>query len=172
MRPVRQLNPSTNLMLAVIAGLGLLGSLSLSWFAAPVPDPESADGPIESGAFQVSQVFATSAKGTVDGTTALGDARMALVAIVVLVALLALAVLTPSIRRQAEDVLHLVALAVPVIVVAVAIAHPGTTAPVHLHYGTLIAIALSLFMASSAWHGARMREKRKPAARPRYGATR
>jgi uncharacterized membrane protein len=169
---VRQLNPSTNLMLAVITGVALLASMSLPWFAAPVEDPTATDGPIERGAFAVSQVFATSAKDTVDGTAALGGARMALVGIVVLVALLALAVLTPSIRRQAEDVLHLVALAVPVVVLIAAVSHPGTTAPASLHYGTLVALALSLFMASAAWNGARMREKRKPQARPRYSSAR
>ena len=75
---MRQLNPSTNLVLTILAGLGLLGSLSLPWFAAPVTDTVGTDGPIERGAFQVGQVFATSAKGTVSGSDALGSARAAL----------------------------------------------------------------------------------------------
>jgi putative effector of murein hydrolase LrgA (UPF0299 family) len=159
-------------MLAVLTGLGLLASLSLPWFAAPETDPNDVDGPVERAAFQVSRVFASGAKGTVDGSAAAGSARVAIVGIVVLVTLLALAVLTPAIRRQAEDLLHLVALAVPIVVLLVVIAHPGTTTPVHLHYGTLVSLAVSLFMASAAWNGARMREKRKPTARPRYGTTR
>jgi hypothetical protein len=170
---VRQLNPSTNLILSVLAGLGLLGSLSMSWFAAPVEDPTATDGPIERAAFHVSQVFATSAKGTVSGTDALGSSgRMILVALVCALALLALAVSTPSIRRQAEGAMHLLALAVPVVVIAVAVAHRGTTTPVSMHFGTLVGVALALFMASAAWQGASMREKPKPVVRPRYGSVR
>jgi hypothetical protein len=162
MDPVRQLNASTNLVLTVFAGLGLLGSLSLNWFAAPATDTTSTDGPVERGAFQVSQFFATHAKGQISGTDALGGGRTVLVGLVALVALTALMVSTPSLRRQAEDLLQLLALGAPVVVIGVVIAHSGTGhAPVRVHYGFLIGLAVTLLMSSAAWQGARMREKRK-----------
>jgi hypothetical protein len=167
---VRQLNASTNLFLAALAGLGLLGSLSLNWFAMPATDPTSTDGPVERGAFQVGQFFATHAKGQISGTDALGGGRTLLVALVGVVALTALAVSTPALRRQAEDFLQLLALAAPVVVIGVVIAHSGTgTAPVRVHYGFLIGLAATLLMSSAAWQGARMREKRKA---PKGGAVR
>lgn len=166
---MRQANPSTNLVLAILAGLGLLGSLSLSWYAAPVTDSVDTDGPVERGAFQVSQVFAAHAKGVISGNDALGSGRMALVALVAVVALVAFAVGTPALRRPAEDLLRVVAIAAPIVVIVAAAAHPGTNTPVRLHYGMLIGFAAALLMASAAWHGATMREKRKPPVRTRYG---
>jgi peptidoglycan/LPS O-acetylase OafA/YrhL len=159
---VRQLNASTNLFLTILAGLGLLGSLSMNWFATPVTDPTATDGPVERGAFQVSQFFATHARGQITGTDGLGGSRTVLVALVLVVAVAVLAVSTPSLRRQAEDFLQLVALAAPVVVIAVVIAHQGTGhATVRVHYGFLVGLAATLLMSSAAWQGARMREKRK-----------
>jgi hypothetical protein len=167
---VRQLNPSTNLVIAILAGLGLLASLSVSWFAAPVTDPTVTDGPIEQGAFQVSQVFATHAKGTVSGSDALGSSATVLVAVVGLVALLALAVTVASVRKPAEDGLRLAALAAPVVLLILIVAHSGTNVPVRIHYGVLVASIASLVMASAAWQGAAMRQKHAAPVRPRYGS--
>ncbi len=169
---MRQLNPSTNLILTVLAGLGLLGSLSLPWFKAPVVDPTGTDGPVERAAFQVAQVFSTSAKGTVSGNDALGSARLAIVILVALLAVVALAVSTPAIRRQSEDFMRLLVIGAPVVVIVAAVAHPGTTAPVSLHYGMLVSFVLAAFMASAAWHGANMRAKQAAPVRPRYGSAR
>jgi hypothetical protein len=169
---VRQLNSSTNLLLAVIAGLGLLGSLSLNWFAAPVPSPATDDGAIEDAAFQFGHVFATHAPGMVTGSAALGVARGGLVLLVVVVAFAGLAVGTPSIRQRAEGLMRVVAIAAPIVVLVAAIAHPGVSTPVRIHYGTLVAFAVSLFMASAAWQGAAMRVKSKAPVRPRYGSAR
>ena len=169
---VRQLNPSTNLVLTFLAGLGLLASLSLPWFAAPVADTVDTDGPIERGAFQISHVFATHAGGTVSGSDALGGGRTVLVALVVLVTLLAIAVTIASVRRAAEDTLRIVAPASPLVVIALAVMHPGTTTAVSVHYGTLVALAAVSLMASAAWHGASMRQKYVAPARPRFDATR
>lgn len=163
---MRQLTPSTNLVLAVLAGLGLLASMSLNWYAAPSTDPNQYDGPIETAAYQVGQVFATSAPGQVSGSTALGSGQAVLVILVALVALLTLAVWTPSLRSQAETALQLVALAGPVVVIVVAATHSGIHTPVRLHYGLIIAFAISLVMASAAWQGAGMRLKKKTPAVP------
>lgn len=166
---MRQLNPSTNLVLAVLAGLGLLGSLTLPWFAAPVEDPTATDGPIERAAFQVGHVFDGDAAGAVSGAEALGSAQVAILGLVVLIAVVGIAVMTPAVRRQAEDLMRVVVLAAPVVVVLAAVAHPGTEAPVSLHYGLLVSVAACALMGNAAWHGASMRQKHAAPARPRYG---
>lgn len=169
---MRQLKPSTNLVLTVLAGLGLLASLHLPWFKAPVVDTTPTDGPIERGAFQVGQFFAGHAKGTVSGSDALGSGRAVVVALVVLLALAVLAVSVPAIRRQSEDVMRLLAVAGPMAVLVAVVVHPGTSGPVSVHYGILVSLALVAFMASAAWHGAEMRTKRPAPVRPRYGSAR
>jgi hypothetical protein len=160
--PVRQISPVTNLILAVGAGVAMLASLSLSWFAAPTKSPTATDGPVESAAYQVQQFFSADVKGEITGTVALGDTRTVLVALVAIVALAALAVSMPAMRRPAESFMQLLALAVPLVVIGVTIAHPGTgPAPVRVHSGALVGVGLALLMASAAWHGATLREKRK-----------
>lgn len=155
---MRQLTPVTNLVLAVLAGAGLLASLGLPWFAAPVVDPVSTDGPIEQAAFQVAQVFATSAQGTVSGADALGTAQAAVVGLVAVLALVVVAVMTPASRRPAEDLLRGIVMAAPVVVLLAALAHPGVATPVRLHWGLLVSVALTALMANAAWHGANMRQ--------------
>ena len=165
---MRQLTPVTNLVVSVLAGLGLLASLGLAWYAAPASDPVATDGPIERGAYQVGHVFASSAEGMVSGNDALGDSRLALVALVALIVMLAGAVAVPALRAAAEDTLRLVSLATPVVFIVIAFAHPGTSSALHLHYGLLIGFAAALLMASTAWQGATLRAKTPPPARPRY----
>ena len=162
---MRQLNPSSNLILAVLAGLGLLASLSLSWYAAPAEPPNPDDGPIERGAWQVGYVFATSARGQVEGGDAIGDGRLFLVAAVVLIAILGLAISLNAGRQGAEGLLRGVALSVPVLVIGLALVHPGTDAPVRVHYGMVIALGIAALTASAAWHGASWRPKHAPPVR-------
>lgn len=167
---MRQLAPASNLVLAVFAGLGLLASLTLPWFAAPSQSPNSTDGPVERGAYQVEQVFATSAKGMVDGTDALGSGQTALLVLVGVVTVLGVLIGANVMRHKVEDVLHLVALAAPIVVLAVALPHPGTDADLRIHYGLIVGLAATLLMSSAAWHGASMRAKHKAPVRPRYGS--
>lgn len=169
---MRQLSPMTNLLLAVLAGIGLLGSLSLPWYAAPATDPNPTDGPVERGAYQVGQVFSTGAKGMVDGTDAVGGGQVALLIAVGVIAVLALAISANLARRHAEDLLRPVAFAVPVITVVLAILHPGTEATLRLHYGMLVGIAAAVLTTSAAYHGASMRAKKAAPVRPRYGSVR
>lgn len=164
------MDPATNLVLAVLAGLGLLGSLSLDWYAAPVVDQTSTDGPVERFAFQVAHVFDTSATGLVSGHEALGGGRDVLIALVAVVALLAVAVSLASLRQGAENLMRVAALAGPVVVAVVAIAHPGDSASLRIHSCLLLGLAATVLMSSSSWHGANMRQKRAAPARPRYGA--
>ncbi len=168
---MHQLKPATNLVLAVLAGLGLLGSLTLPWYAAPTADPGADNGAIEHAAYQVGQVFASGVRGTVNGDDALGGARTILIAVVGVVAVLALLISLNVLRKTFEDLLRLVVLATPVIFVVLAVTHPGTDADVRLHYGMIVSAAATLAMASAAWQGASWRAKRAAPVRPRYGAT-
>ena len=163
---MRQLKPTTNLVLSVLMGAALLASLGLPWYATPTEDPNPNNGPVERGAYQIGQVFATSARGMVDGTDAAGGGRMLLFGLVALVALVALAISVDAIRRGAEDFMRVVALLAPVVVAFVAITHPGTEGDVRLHYGMLVGFLAVFAMSSAAWHGASLREKPAP-AKPR-----
>jgi hypothetical protein len=170
---MQQLNPVTNLFLAVLAGLGLLGSLTLPWYAAAKVSPNVTDGPIERAAWQVGHVFSTEAGGQIDGAEALGGARVTVLVIVALVAVLALAVSLNLARRHAEDLLRMVAIAAPFALLVVAIVHPGTgEADVSVHYGVFVGFAAMLLCSNAAYHGAAWREKRAAPARPRYGVMR
>jgi hypothetical protein len=159
---MRQITPQANLVLAVLAGLGLLATLTLPWYSAPVEDTTPTDGPVERAAFQLAHTFKTGADGMIDGQDALGDGRLVLVVLVVAIAVIGLAISANGMRRSAEDVMRVVALLTPVIVGFVAITHPGTEAPVRIHYGMLIAFLATFVMSSAAWHGASMREKPAP----------
>ncbi len=159
---MRQLSSTSNLVLALLAGLGLLASLGTNWFAAPATDPNTTDGPVERAAFQVSHVFSTSAKGQMTGSDALGGGQTVVFVVVAVIVLLAFAVSVPAWRRQAEDLLQFAALAAPVALIIVAVAHPGTgTVPVTVHYGFIVSLLATLLMASAAWQVAHMREKPK-----------
>ena len=165
---MRQLNPLSNLVLAVLAGLGLLGSLTLPWYAAPVEDSVATDGPVERAAFQIGKVFSTGARGMVDGSDALGGGRLALLVLVVAVAVLGLAISLNLARQAAEDALRLVAFAIPVVLIVVAATHTGATTEVRIHYGLLVGFAAAVLMATAAYHGASWRKKYAAPVRPRY----
>jgi len=75
-----------------------------------------------------------------------------------------------AVRKQAEDLLRVVALAAPVVVIGTAVAHPGETGPVHVHYGLLVALLVTLLMSSAAWQGSSMRHKAKPTSAVRISA--
>ncbi len=167
---MRQFSPTTNLVLAVLSGFGLLASLTMPWFAAPVQDLVATDGPVERAAFQVGQVFATSAEGTVSGTDALGSAQVLVFGLVVIIALLAVAVVVPALRRQAEDIMRVAVYTAPLVVLVAAFTHPGVATPVRLHYGLLVSFVLTALMSSAAWHGANMRHQRAAQAPRRYGS--
>ncbi len=167
---MRQLTPPANLVLTILAAFGLLGTLGMPWFAAPAVDLNATDGPIERGAFQVGQFFATHAKSMVDGSVALGGAKTVLFGLVIVVVALVGAVSIAAVRKPAEDLLRLVALLSPMVVILVAVAHPGDSAPLHIHYGSLVALAASLLMASAAWQGCSMRAKQQARTATRMSA--
>jgi hypothetical protein len=164
--PVRQLDPITNLVLAVLAGLGLLGTLSMPWFAAPAASTKTTDGPIEKTAWQVGHFFGTNVDGRVSGNAAIGSGGKGIVVLVVAaIAILALSVSVPQIRKPAEDMLRVAGWAAPAAVLYLAVTHSGTTVPVHLHFGALASFVVACFVTSCAWWGGSMRTRRKQAPR-------
>lgn len=165
---MRQLSPASNLVLAVLAGLGLLASLTTPWYATAMVSPNETDGPIERAAWQVGHVFGPGDSRTVDGAVALGGAQPALLTVVAVVGALALAIALNLLRQPAEDLLRLVAFAIPPVFVILAVGHPGEDGDVNLSYGMLIGFAAALLMASASFHGASWRRKHPAPARPRY----
>ena len=157
---MRQLDPVTNLVLSALAGLGLLASLSTPWFVPPAGSTTQTDGPVERGAWQVGHFFKHDVDGRVSGTDAIGDGRIVLVVIVAVMIGLAFAIAIPAVRKQAEDLLRVAGFAAPVGVIYLAATHTGATGDVMVHYGILVSLAVALFAASCAFHGATVRQRR------------
>ena len=154
---VRQINPFTNLLLTVLCAAGLALSIGLPWFAGKRPAGED-DGTLEALASDIARVFA---QGGVAGTDSLGSARPVLLVLAAVTAVLAVLHLVPALRRLVRTPLRLVPLAAPVVVLVQAVDAPDGF---ELRWGLLVALAVSAYMASSAFHGAELREKRpKPA---------
>jgi hypothetical protein len=162
---VRQLDPVSNLVLCALAAAGLLATLSLPWFANPAVDTTGTDGPVEKGAFQVSHFFSHGVN-QVTGKDALGSSKSILFFAVAGILGLAGAVTIPQIRRQAEDILRVAALVLPLVVLGLAVSHSGTHGPVKAHWGILVSFLVACFAASCAYHGSNMRNKRKQVSKP------
>ena len=165
-RIMRQFTPITNLLLACLAGVGLVVSLGLPWYgsAASVSDPSSAEvgtiaGPIDSTASLVARWF--SSEGTVaTGADALGTPGKGLLALAAITIVLSVAMLVPVLSRFAKEGLRIVPLAAPALVVLHMANMPGST-PLELRWGIFAALGAGLLMASSAWHGSSLRAHRK-----------
>ena len=153
---MRQISPATNLVLAVLAGLGLLGSLSQPWYAPPVEDPNAYDGPVERTAFAFGKVFSHH-DGAVSGADALGNTETLLLGMVGVIVVLCLLAGVPALRAYVRDVLRAVALALPLIVFYLAVDRPDG---MDVHWGVIVALAIAAFVASAAWHGSGIRVKR------------
>src|SRR6478672_11354168 len=154
---MRQLSPATNLVLACLASLGLLGILGAPWYAPTVPDGNIYDGPVERAAFAVSHVFSHHDR-VVSGTDALGSgAKTLLMALVAAVVVLSVLAAVPSLRSYVRDVLRAVALALPLLVFYLLVDRPGK---LDIHWGVIAAFAVAVFVASAAWHGSAIRVKR------------
>jgi hypothetical protein len=156
---MRQLSPATNLILACLAALGLVGILGAPWYAPAVPDTNIYDGPVERAAFAVSHVFNHHDR-VVTGTDALGSGSktllMALVAAVIVLSALAA---VPALRTYVRDVLRAVALALPLLVFYLLVDRPRK-GNLDIHWGVIAAFAVAGFIASAAWHGSSIRVKR------------
>jgi hypothetical protein len=153
---MRQISPATNLVLACLAGLGLLGMLGTPWYAPKVPDKTITDGPVERGAFAIAHVF-THHNRSVTGLDALGATQTLLLGLVAAIVVLAVLEGVPALRAHVRDFLRAVAIAVPVIVFYLIWDRPGK---LDIHWGVLAAFAVACFMANAAWHGSAIREKR------------
>ena len=156
---MRQISPASNLVLACLAGLGLLGTLSAPWYAPPVVDRNVYDGPVERAAFAVGHVFGAH-DHAVAGADALGKTQTLLMILVGAVILLSCLAAVPAMRAHVRDVLRAVALALPLIVLYLLVDRPGKGA-LEIHWGVLAALAIAVFVATAAWHGSAIRVKRQ-----------
>jgi hypothetical protein len=159
---MRQISPASNLFLACLSALGLVGALRLPWFAPPVEDKTDTDGPVEQTAFAVAHVFRHHDR-QLTGTDALGGSHTVVLVLAAAVVVLAVLAGIPALRAYVRDLLRAVALATPVLVVVLAFRSPGTTQTLDLHWGLIVAVAVAAFAASTAWHGSGIRVKRAPA---------
>ena len=153
---MRQISPVTNLVLAALAGLGLLGSLSQPWYAPPVSDPNEYDGPVERGAFTFGKVFSHH-DGAVSGADALQNTQTLLYGVVAAIIVLCVLAGVPALRSMVRDVLRAVALALPLIVFYLLVDRPDG---MDVHWGVIAAVGIAAFVASAAWHGSAIRVKR------------
>ena len=154
---MRQLSAVTNLVLAGLASVALVLSLQLPWLAPPGELPEGLSAP-EHAVRQLARVFAT-VPGEIAGQDAFVNSRSTLVAMaaamIVLCALMAL----PALRGMLREVLRALGLITPLAVGYLIVARPGGVAG-DLHWGALVALGVSIFVASAAWHGAAIRGRR------------
>src|SRR3954454_13421560 len=108
---MRQLSPFTNLLLAFLAALGLLGSLGLPWYGPTVKVEQvdlgrvasgDGDGPMQHFADWVGRVF--SATGTTyTGNDSLGSSKMLLFVLAAAICALSLAMLVPGLRSALRE---------------------------------------------------------------------
>jgi hypothetical protein len=170
---MRQLTPVTNLMLACLCAVGLVGALELPWFALvdPASGPSAqaikdGQGPMESFAGQVVRTFSSEGVAT-SGSDVLGGERTLLMVVAALIVVLSIAMLIPALRAALRDLLRAVGLAAPLLVLFVAIQAPAADG-LEFRWGLVCTVAIALFMASAAWHGSSARSPRAvAAARPR-----
>ena len=158
---MRQFSSATNLVLACLGALGLIGSLGFPWYAAPVKDTDVYDGPIERGAFHLARVFSHS-DATTSGGAAAGSAKPLVFGLAALIIALAAVGLSPASRAKVRDALRAVALVSFPVLLYLAAAHPGTTGKVAIHWGLPATFAIAVFTFSAAWHGGEVRLKRGP----------
>ena len=159
-RDMRQIAPGTNLVLAALAALGLLGTLGLPWYAPLDEDPNQYDGGLEHAAYRIAGVF-RERPGAVSGGDALGDARVLLLGLVALVVVVCILTAVRPLRPYVRELVRVVALGLPAIVLYRTIDPPA--AELTLHWGLLVSLAVAVFAASAAWHGGKIRTLRAPA---------
>ena len=170
---MRQLSPLTNLLLAGLSALGLVGALDLPWFA--VPDPakgpsaqavEDGQGPMTDFVLRLQRTFSSNGI-TINGTDVLDGKRTLILVLAGAVIVLCTAMLVPALRNGFRDLLRAVALLSPVLVIALAVTAPAADG-LEFRWGLVVEVALAIFTASAAWHGSTARVPRTAptAARP------
>lgn len=157
---MRQLTPVTNLLLAVVLSAALVLTLGLPWYAQRKPpkidDPEG----IEGTAAAVARWFGD-AGPKLTGAEALPTVKVLLMGLAAATAVLALLVLAGPLRSLLESVLKAVPMVAPLVVLVQILDAP---AGMELRWGVFAALAASLLLANSAFHGAGMRvAKPRPA---------
>ncbi len=138
---MRGFSPLINVVLTCLAAIAVVPVLGLPWFAGAIDSNDGNQGQTELMGEALARWFGQ--QGTTStGTEVLAALEMALLAVTALTALLALAMLVPGLRSSLRGTMKLVPLAAPLIV--------------------LVALALTVFMASAGQQAGEMREP-KPA---------
>jgi hypothetical protein len=154
---MRQLSAVTNLVLAGLASVALALSLQLPWLAPPGELPEGLSAP-ERAVRQIAHVFQT-VPGEVSGQDAFVNSRSTLFAMAVATVGLCALMGVPGLRGMLREVLRALGLITPLAVGYLLLARPGGVAG-DLHWGAFAALGVSVFVASAAWHGSAIRERR------------
>jgi hypothetical protein len=136
---MRQLSPLTNVVLACVSAFALVVSVGLPWFAPP----------------------SAAAGATIAGTDALGSARSLVLILAAAVVVLSVAVTLPAVRTLARDALRAVAIATPLLVLALAMQRVGGGQH-EVRWGLLVTLGLALLVATTAWHAGDLRDRRAP----------
>lgn len=160
-----QFSPMTNLLLACLCALGLSPALGLPWYANAVQvKPTATKGSLELLADGMGRWF-SSGGDTFSGTETLTGAKTALLVIGGVTLILCLVAMLPPLRGVARTGLRSVPLAAPAIVIVHLFNQPGSNAGTELRWGIFVTLLLSGFMASAAYQGAEIQD-RKPAPKP------
>lgn len=154
---MRQLSPQTNIILALLAAIGVPVTLGLPWYArASVAATDDGSGGSVEAAFAAIARWFTSDGTTYTGSEALTRAETALLAVCAVAAVLVLMLLVPSLRFVRSPA-RLVGFAAPAIVAVHLFLRPAGE---ELRWGTFAALAASLLLANSVYHAAEIRDRR------------
>jgi hypothetical protein len=119
-------------------------------------------GAVERAATQFAAVFG-SADGAMTGHDAFANAQTLLMGMPAAIVVLCLLMAVPALRDLVREPLRAVACGAPVVVAYLVLARPGDATGA-LHWGALAGMALTVFLASAAWHGSALKGPR-PAPR-------
>ena len=171
---MRQLNPLSNIVLACLAAVGLVASLSLPWYAPAVIHGKTdlgavaegeADGPMQHFSDWVQRVFSTGGR-TVSGADALGNQKMIILGIAVVVAVMCLVMLLPAMRPLLRDIVRVVGLLAPAAVLWLGFVDKPGNVQLEIRWGLIVSALVAFFMASCAWHVGSVRKQKVAAVRP------
>ena len=160
---MRGFSPLINILLTCVAAGTLAPVLGMPWFGAALDSNDGTQGSIELMGEAIGRWF-TGSGVTSTGSETLGSLEMALLAVAGGTALLALAMLVPALRTGTRQLVKVLPLAAPLLVLIGILAEAGA-ASVEPRYGAFVALAVTIFLVTSAQQAGEMREK-KPVAKP------
>jgi len=159
------LSPLTNIVLALLAAVGIVPVLAQPWFAAAVDSNDGFQGPVELMGEAIGRWFGSSGT-TATGAEVLATGEAVLLAVVAATVVLVLAMLVPGLRMSVRSLVRLLPFAAPVVVLVLIVSEASSSA-VEPRWGAFAALAVATFMASSAYNAGDM-----PVPKPASGGHR